>query len=147
MILSAVGQQNVIIVKQEIFQQVKIGTNQRVLGCHSFFPLIKMLRRARFSISRCSSTFGNQSLVPKLPIPSIENLKSKYLKSLNPVIINKKQLLASNQIVENFFKEKGKFSFAFCYLYSIPSSAACLHLLLDLKYCKIPVRGYCLYPL
>lgn len=73
---------------------------------------IEMLRVPKSAIQKCLlSTFGNQSAVPNLPVPSIDNLKIKYLKSLKPVITNQKQLQTSNKVIEAFFEPgKGKYN-------------------------------------
>ena len=72
---------------------------------------IGMLRVKSAIQKRLLSTFGNQTAVPKLPVPSIDNLKIKYLKSLQPVITNQKQLQTSNKVVEAFFEPgKGKYN-------------------------------------
>ncbi|KAJ3336427.1 hypothetical protein HDU91_001785 [Kappamyces sp. JEL0680] len=71
-----------------------------------------MLRTIAPGIKRCHrplalpfscrvSTFANQDQVPKLPIPTLENLEKKYLKSLKP-LLGKKEYEKSQAIVTEF---------------------------------------------
>lgn len=53
------------------------------------------------------STFQNQKNLQRLPIPDLNNLKSKYLKSLKP-ILTPQELENSTKAVNSFCKEFGK---------------------------------------
>ena len=50
---------------------------------------------------RLKHTFENQETIQRLPIPSIENLKTKYLNSLKP-LLGEGELLKTTEIVEEF---------------------------------------------
>lgn len=51
-------------------------------------------------------TFDNQSKIPRLPIPTLEETADKYLRSLKP-LLSPKEYKASEEKVHNFIKEDG----------------------------------------
>jgi carnitine O-acetyltransferase len=51
-------------------------------------------------------TFDNQSILPRLPIPTLKETSEKYLKSLEP-LLSEKELATSKSAVETFVASKG----------------------------------------
>jgi carnitine O-acetyltransferase len=52
-------------------------------------------------------TFGNQSAIPRLPIPSLQNMADKYLKSLQP-LLSQEELAHSTGLVQEFLQGSGQ---------------------------------------
>ncbi|KAI9364522.1 acyltransferase ChoActase/COT/CPT [Zopfochytrium polystomum] len=66
---------------------------------------------ARFSSSPSAGdallkTFDNQSLLPRLPVPTLQSTAAKYLKTLEP-LLTPEQLQQSQERFEEFIKEGG----------------------------------------
>ncbi|KAJ3309967.1 hypothetical protein HDV04_005469 [Boothiomyces sp. JEL0838] len=70
--------------------------------------------KGRFNISlnrnlltkRFQQTFANQDKVPRLPIPTLENLEQKYLKSCQP-LLSKEDYEKTESIVKEFLSKDG----------------------------------------
>jgi carnitine O-acetyltransferase len=55
---------------------------------------------------RWKATFSNQSLVPKLPVPSLQNLQEKYLKSCKP-LLTEEEYANTQKTVQEFLGSDG----------------------------------------
>lgn len=53
-------------------------------------------------------TFKYQDQLPPLPVPSIEDTKARYLKSIKPFVTSEKQFAEHSALVEDFFNTQGK---------------------------------------
>ncbi|KAJ2993166.1 hypothetical protein HDV02_002606 [Globomyces sp. JEL0801] len=78
------------------FQRTSIQTigKRKIIGPHS---------------NALYSTFQNDDKIPKLPVPSLENLKEKYLNVLKPIIkeTNLNQYLKTEEVVNEFLADDG----------------------------------------
>lgn len=52
-------------------------------------------------------TFKFQDSLPSLPVPTIEQTKKRYLKSIRPYVANEEQYAKHEQLVEDFFATQG----------------------------------------
>jgi hypothetical protein len=60
----------------------------------------------QFRLKSTLKTFDNQSNLPRLPVPSLQETAAKYLDSLRP-LLDEKEFKHSEKVVSDFIKEGG----------------------------------------
>ncbi|KAI8820843.1 acyltransferase ChoActase/COT/CPT [Fimicolochytrium jonesii] len=69
-------------------------------------PIAQSRRYATPTPTPPTKTFANQSKIPRLPVPTLDNLSKKFLASCEP-LLNQEQLERTTKIVEQFVSNEG----------------------------------------